>query len=168
MSMTTPQLAKAARRSGFVARAAAAALQLATLGMATFGAGCSLITPPTTVHQPMTARPAPVNESHANAGAIYQAESARLVLNEDRRARFVGDTITMKNGGVYRGVIDRDNTIVWIFDGLKRTVVRDSKIARIEPDASYRNMEWFKIEQPLVVHGGSMPKEVLAVKAEPW
>jgi flagellar L-ring protein precursor FlgH len=58
-------------------------------------AGCSLITPPTTVHQPMTARPAPQNESHANAGAIYQADTARLVLNEDRRARFLGDTITI-------------------------------------------------------------------------
>src|SRR4051812_14268374 len=79
-----------------------------------------------------------------------------------------GDTIVLKNGNVYRGVIDRDNTLVWIFDGLKRVVIRDSKIARIEPDASFRNLEWFKIEQPLVVHGGAMPKEVLSVKTEPW
>src|SRR5258708_37837886 len=78
------------------------------------------------------------------------------------------DTIVTKNGNVYRGVVDRDNTLVWIFDGLKRVVIRDSKIARIEPDASFRNLEWFKIEQPLVVHGGAMPKEVLSVKAEPW
>ena len=70
------------------------------------------------------------------------------------------DTIVLKNGNVYRGVVDKDNTLVSIFDGLKRVVIRDSKIARIEPDASFRNLEWFKIEQPLVVHGGSMPKEV--------
>src|SRR3954454_7271214 len=79
-----------------------------------------------------------------------------------------GDTIILKNGNVYRGVIDRDNTLVWIFDGLKRIVIRDSKIEKIEPDATFRNLEWFKIEQPLVVHGGAMPKEVLGVKAEPW
>src|SRR4051812_19790436 len=79
-----------------------------------------------------------------------------------------GDTIVMKNGNVYRGVVDRDNTLVWIFDGLKRIVIRDSKIAKIEADTSFRSLEWFKIEQPLVVHGGSMPKEVVAVKADPW
>src|SRR5690242_9285707 len=79
-----------------------------------------------------------------------------------------GDTILLKNGNVYRGVVDRDNTLVWIFDGLKRVVIRDSKIEKIEPDAAFRNLEWFKIEQPLVVHGGSMPREVVGVKAEPW
>jgi len=74
---------------------AAIAQHLALLTVAAFAAGCSMMTPPTTVHQPMTARPAPVNDSHANAGSIYQADTARLVLNEDRRARFVGDTITI-------------------------------------------------------------------------
>lgn len=78
------------------------------------------------------------------------------------------DTIILKNGNVYRGVVDRDNTLVWIFDGLKRVVIRDSKIEKIEPDAAFRTLEWFKIEQPMVVHGGSMPREVVGVKAEPW
>jgi acetyl esterase/lipase len=78
------------------------------------------------------------------------------------------DTVVLKNGSIYRGVIDRDNTVVSVFDGLKRVVIRDSKIARIDPDASFRNLEWFRIEQPLVVHGGAMPKEVLSVKAEPF
>jgi pimeloyl-ACP methyl ester carboxylesterase len=91
-----------------------------------------------------------------------------LVLIPVLAAPVLGDTVTMKNGAVYRGTVDKDNTIVWIFDGLKRVVVRDSKIAKIEPDASYRNLEWFKLEQPLVVHGGVMPKEVIAVEAEPW
>jgi dienelactone hydrolase len=79
-----------------------------------------------------------------------------------------GDTVVLKNGIVYRGEIDRDKPILWVYDGLRRIVLRDSKVARIDSDASYRNLETFKIEQPLVVHGGSMPKEVLSVKAAPW
>ena len=65
------------------------ALAVATL------AGCNLMTPPATVHQPMTARPAPHQETVVNQGAIYQPESARMNLNEDRRAFFVGDTLTI-------------------------------------------------------------------------
>jgi flagellar L-ring protein precursor FlgH len=58
-------------------------------------AGCNLMTPPATVHQPMTARPAPHQDAIVNPGAIYQPESARMNLNEDRRAFFVGDTLTI-------------------------------------------------------------------------
>ena len=45
----------------------------------------------------------------------------------------VAETITLKNGVVYRGSVDKDNTIVSIFDtdGLKRVIIRDSKIASI-------------------------------------
>ena len=56
--------------------------------------GCSTV-PPTNVHQPMTARPAPRFEMANGNGAIYQATSSRPLF-EDRRARFVGDTITVK------------------------------------------------------------------------
>lgn len=52
-------------------------------------------TPPTNVHQPMSARPAPRMEATVTNGAIYQAASSRPLF-EDRRARFVGDTITIK------------------------------------------------------------------------
>ncbi|MBS1159895.1 MAG: flagellar basal body L-ring protein FlgH [Proteobacteria bacterium] len=56
-------------------------------------AGCSTV-PPTNIHQPMTARP-PQRIETANAnGAIFQATSSRPLF-EDRRARFVGDTITI-------------------------------------------------------------------------
>jgi hypothetical protein len=79
-----------------------------------------------------------------------------------------GDTVVMKNGTIYRGTVDNDNTIVFIFDGLKRVVVRDSKIARRQSDGSLRNMETFRLEQPLVVHTGIMPKEVVRVHANPW
>jgi pimeloyl-ACP methyl ester carboxylesterase len=79
-----------------------------------------------------------------------------------------GDTVLMKSGVVYRGTVDRDNTIVWVYDGLKRVVVRDSKIAKIESDAGNRNLEKFQLIQPLIVHAGSMPKEVVSVQATPW
>lgn len=57
-------------------------------------AGCVTTTPPTAVHQPMTARPEPRNYVANGNGAIYNVASARPLF-EDRRARFVGDTITI-------------------------------------------------------------------------
>jgi flagellar L-ring protein precursor FlgH len=57
--------------------------------------GCAWNTPPATVHQPMTARPVPPRDYYANAGAIYQPDTARLALFQDIRARWVGDTITI-------------------------------------------------------------------------
>ena len=57
-------------------------------------AGCVTTTPPTAVHQPMTARPAARNETLPGNGAIYQASYARPLF-EDRRARFVGDALTI-------------------------------------------------------------------------
>ena len=50
--------------------------------------------PPTNVHQPMTARPAPRSESLPASGSIYQAGASRTLF-EDRRARYVGDTMTI-------------------------------------------------------------------------
>ncbi len=81
-----------------------------------------------------------------------------------------GDTITLKNGMVYlsQGVPDRDATLVYIWDGLKKTVIRDSKIDRIIGDNTYRTGEKFQVNQPLVKHAGVMPKEVLSVQAGPW
>lgn len=55
--------------------------------------GCSTV-PPTNVHQPMSARPAPRFEPASANGAIFQSASARPLF-EDRRARFIGDTITI-------------------------------------------------------------------------
>lgn len=56
-------------------------------------AGCLATTPPTAVHQPMTARPS-MNEAPPHNGAIYQASFARPIF-EDRRARYVGDVLTI-------------------------------------------------------------------------
>ena len=57
-------------------------------------AGACTTVPPTNVHQPMTARPAPRQESQAVSGSIYQAGTTRTLF-EDRRARYVGDTMTI-------------------------------------------------------------------------
>lgn len=57
-------------------------------------AGCTTV-PPTNVHQPMTARPMPRMESQIANGSIYQAGTGRPLF-EDRRARYIGDTITVK------------------------------------------------------------------------
>ncbi|MDR3299716.1 MAG: flagellar basal body L-ring protein FlgH [Candidatus Accumulibacter sp.] len=50
--------------------------------------------PPTNVHQPMTARPSPRGESLAANGSIYNPGASRTLF-EDRRARYVGDTMTI-------------------------------------------------------------------------
>lgn len=57
-------------------------------------AGCVTTTPPTSVAQPMTARPEPRNVAAPLNGAIYNIASMRPLF-EDRRARFIGDTITI-------------------------------------------------------------------------
>jgi len=56
-------------------------------------AACTTV-PPTNVHQPMTARPAPRQDNLAASGSIFQAGVSRTLF-EDRRARYIGDTMTI-------------------------------------------------------------------------
>ena len=56
--------------------------------------GACTTVPPTNVHQPMTARPQPRPDNLAATGSIYQAGYSRTLF-EDRRARYVGDTMTI-------------------------------------------------------------------------
>lgn len=56
-------------------------------------AGCAM-TPETIVQGPTTARPLPPPVNQSANGAIFQAASYRPMF-EDRRARFVGDILTM-------------------------------------------------------------------------
>ena len=58
-----------------------------------FTAACSTV-PPTNVHQPMTARPAPRPEVAGANGSIFQPGTSRPLF-EDRRARYIGDTMTI-------------------------------------------------------------------------
>jgi flagellar L-ring protein precursor FlgH len=67
--------------------------RFAGLGALAILAGCASV-PPTNVHQPMTARAATPQTPPAN-GSIYQAGYAYRPLFEDRRARNVGDTLTI-------------------------------------------------------------------------
>lgn len=67
-----------------------AAILLTTLAIA----GCASTVPPTAVHQPMTARPEPRLATAPANGGIYQAANSRPLF-EDRRARFIGDTLTI-------------------------------------------------------------------------
>jgi len=59
-------------------------------------AGCAALntTPPTAVHQPMTARPEARPPVAPATGAIFQTSQVRPLF-EDRRARLVGDTLTI-------------------------------------------------------------------------
>jgi len=56
--------------------------------------GCMATAPSTAVHQPMSARPEPRAAGAAANGSIYNVASTRPLF-EDRRARFIGDTITI-------------------------------------------------------------------------
>lgn len=56
-------------------------------------AGCAS-TPPTSVQQPMSVRPVPAAEIVAAPGSIFQAQTGRGLF-DDRRARHVGDTLTI-------------------------------------------------------------------------
>jgi flagellar L-ring protein FlgH len=56
--------------------------------------GCVTTTPPTAVHQPMTVRPELRTATGPVNGSIYNVANARPLF-EDRRARYVGDTITI-------------------------------------------------------------------------
>lgn len=67
----------------------------ASLIAAALGAGCAMTTPNTSVHQPMSSRPAPLPVNTLQNGAIFQSDTPRIRLFEDRRARYVGDTVTV-------------------------------------------------------------------------
>lgn len=56
--------------------------------------GCVSTTPGTAVHQPMSVRPESKDVAAQGNGAIFNVASSRPLF-EDRRARFVGDTLTI-------------------------------------------------------------------------
>jgi flagellar basal body L-ring protein FlgH len=57
-------------------------------------AGCNTV-PPTNVHQPMTARPAQPPENRPSRQRQHLSGGVSRTLFEDRRARYVGDTLTI-------------------------------------------------------------------------
>src|SRR5690606_34896105 len=55
------------------------------------------------------------------------------------------DSVVMKSGQTFQTIRppDRDNTLMFLWDGLKKIVVRDSKVDRVIPDGSLRTGEKF-------------------------
>src|SRR5262245_47061335 len=70
----------------------------------------------------------------------------------------MADTIYLKNGIIYRsqGAPDKDNTMVFLWDGVKKTILRDSRIDHVVADNAFRTGEKFQLVQPLSVHAGAM------------
>jgi len=74
---------------------------IAAAGIALALLSACATTPPSSVHQPMSARPAPAPAAVRAHGAIYQAQYPAQLgyvnrpLFEDRRARAVGDVLTI-------------------------------------------------------------------------
>lgn len=62
--------------------------------LAAFLGGCAT-TPSTNVYQPMSARPSPPPHAPSGNGAIFQPGYTKMALFEDRRARNIGDTLTV-------------------------------------------------------------------------
>lgn len=58
-------------------------------------AGCVTTTPSTAIHQPMTVRPEARQVTAPAHGSIYNVATSRPLF-EDRRARLVGDTVTIR------------------------------------------------------------------------
>ena len=80
----------------------------------------------------------------------------------------VADDVYLKSGEVYRGTVDKDNTLVFVSDSLKRTVFYNSKIARTESNGGFQNFERFQLVQPLEVHAGLMTNVAVDISASPW
>lgn len=93
---------------------------------------------------------------------------AAFALTVRPAGRLAADTIYLKNQGVLRGSVDKDNTLLQVSDQVKRTVLRDSKVARIESDASFANPVIFELVQPLSKHGGEMPAYAYQIQSTPW
>ncbi len=93
---------------------------------------------------------------------------ASAALDSRPAARVRADTIHLKNQATLKGSVDKDNTLLQVSDQVKRTVIRDSKVARVESDNSLANQVIFELVQPLVVHGGAMPAYALGIKSTPW
>jgi dienelactone hydrolase len=111
-----------------------------------------------------------MRRNHSNRGHRGSLLAAFAILVLGSRPECRADRVIMKNGLVYvsQGAPDKDNSLVYIWDGLKRVVVRDSKIDKMIAGNDYRTGERFQLIQPITVHAGSMPKEVISVEAGPW
>ncbi|GIW87202.1 MAG: hypothetical protein KatS3mg108_1526 [Isosphaeraceae bacterium] len=79
------------------------------------------------------------------------------------------DVVKLKDGRVLRGIVDRDGTLVQIFDyeGIRRVIVRDTKVESTQSEGE-PPAERFRLEQPIAVHAGEMPPHAVEIEATPW
>jgi hypothetical protein len=98
---------------------------------------------------------------------VRNVRSLVIVLFLVSGATAWGETVVLKNGTVYRGTVDRDNTIVTIYDALRRIVVRDTKVAKFSSESAEK-LESFPVVQPLEEKGGVMPRVILSTRATPF
>lgn len=101
-------------------------------------------------------------------GVLLVAVLTVPTLGAPRECR--ADRVIMKSGLVYvsSGTPDKDNSLIYVWDGLKRVVVRDSKVEKMVAGNDYKAGERFQLIQPITVHAGRMPEEVISVEAGPW
>jgi len=78
------------------------------------------------------------------------------------------DTVLLKNGTTIRGTLDRDNTLAFVSNPLKRTIFYNSRIARVESDPGFSNLERFAIVQPMEVHVGVQPPAAVQIAYTDW
>ncbi len=102
-----------------------------------------------------------------SAGLLAAAASAILAAS-NLSSPASGDTIVLKNGTVLRGTLDRDNTLAFVSDNLKRTIFYNSKIAKVESDTGFSKLERFAIVQPMEVHVGVQPPVAVNIQYTPW
>ena len=80
----------------------------------------------------------------------------------------LADVVVLKNGLVYRGSVDKEPPVVQVFDSLKRVVIRDTKVQKIDGNDAPEKLERFLPQQPLEVHAGAMPPYAINIQATPW
>jgi hypothetical protein len=79
------------------------------------------------------------------------------------------DTVKLKDGTVLYGAVDKDGSLVQVFDdeGLRRVVLRDSRIESISADVPMRP-ERFRLIQRMDIHAGEMPAYAIDIESSPW
>lgn len=88
------------------------------------------------------------------------------LIGGTRAAR--ADRVFLRDGSVLQGTLDKDNTLAFVSDPLKRVIFYNSKITKVEPDDSSQKLARFQLIQPLEVHAGVMPPAAVEILSTPW
>ncbi len=100
--------------------------------------------------------------------SLAVAALATLAVAEGWAGPARADTVVLKNGTIYRGTVDKDNTLVFVNDNLKRVIFYNSKIQKVVSDPGFSKLERFALVQPLEVHAGVQPPAAVDIRSTPW